>query len=119
MGLICKGSIKYDPERDGSSYVLTCKQLDIICDGSGDIKGMMEDLTAEVAQSIEAEFSIEPELVKIVGYSMNITFDVKGPINRSLDEFERASIIDKSIDAVNAGALNTKDYTVTASKSRV
>ncbi len=93
MSLEAKGRIKYNPDVKPSdpSYTLECTQLGIYAEGSGNLPQMVDELTERVRRGIAQEFMVSPSSVDIIGYSMGITFSIDGPINHTLDDFQKES----------------------------
>lgn len=85
-----KGRIRFNPDVKPSDcpWKISCPSLGIVEEGSGDISEMMDDLTEEIRNKLSEEFRTTPRSVQIVGYSMSLDFEVIGPVNRSLAEFE-------------------------------
>lgn len=73
-------------DEDGE-YTISCKQLDISEEGSGDIEEMMDNITERIREKVAEEFRNMPRAVTLTGYSMNLNYTVVGPVNRSLEEF--------------------------------
>lgn len=88
MPVDVSGRIVYNPEAD-SEYTLQCKQLGISEDGTGTIEEDIETLRGKVVSAISEEFHVSPESVSIAGYSLNMVFTIQGPVNHTLDHFEK------------------------------
>ncbi len=90
MSLETKGTIKFDPDvkPDVPEYTISVKQLGITAEGSGDIVQMMDELTERVRRKMSEEFGIARCGVQLVKYTLSCTFDVSGPINHTLTDFE-------------------------------
>ncbi len=73
-------------DEDGE-YSISCKQLDISEEGSGDIEEMMDNITERIRASVAEEFRNMPRAVTLTSYSMSLNYTVVGPVNRSLEEF--------------------------------
>jgi hypothetical protein len=86
MPVDVKGQIVYNPEAD-DEYTIKCKQLDIEQSGSGVLEEDIESLREGVTKAISDEFKVSPEEVRIDGYSMNINFTIRGPVNHTLSKF--------------------------------
>jgi len=91
MTLNAKGSIRFkrDPGKGKESYQIVSKDLEIDVGGSGDIEEMIEQLTNKVREKFTEEFRTMPRSVALVSYSMNLNFEVVGPINHVLADFGR------------------------------
>jgi len=90
MPVEVRGAIKYNPGvKDHPDYIISCPQLDVLEEGSGDIEEMIEELRGTVTAAIADEFKVAPSAVQIMGYSMGISFSIEGPINKTLDEFTK------------------------------
>ena len=155
MSLETKGTIKYNPDVKASDpkFIIQAKQLGICVEGSGNLDQMMSELTERIRRGISEEFGIPRCDVVLTKYSINLTFDVSAPVNRTLLEFgakpepedvfaleqkikayaertgqdpeavldklmaerdrRQQTILQKTADAVNAGALDGKGYTCT------
>jgi hypothetical protein len=85
MPVDVRGRVQYS--KDAEEYTIDCKQLGIEDTGSGDIQEDIDDLTERITAAISEEFKVAPSAVQIVSYSMNISFSIEGPINKTLDEF--------------------------------
>jgi hypothetical protein len=91
MPLETKGTIKFDPDvkAGDAEYVVECKPLNICSGGSGDLDGMISDLTEQVRVAISEEFHIPRCDVQMTKYTMTCTFDVSAPVNKTLAEFDK------------------------------
>ena len=90
MTLEAKGRIKFDPDvKPGEPhYLIESKQLGFIAPGSGNLEEMVQDITDRIERAIAEEFKVAPSAVVLTGYSMGLTFEVAGPVNRTLMEFQ-------------------------------
>jgi hypothetical protein len=86
MPVDVRGRVQYSKDAE-EEYTIDCKQLGIEDTGSGDIQEDIDDLTERITAAISEEFKVAPSAVQIVSYSMNISFSIEGPINKTLDEF--------------------------------
>lgn len=73
-------------DEDGE-YTISCKQLDISQEGSGDIEEMMTKITEAIREKVAEEFRNMPRAITLTSYSMSLNYSVVGPVNRSLEEF--------------------------------
>ena len=89
MVLETRGTIKFDPDvkAGDAEYIVECKPLGICAGGSGDLEGMISDLTEQVRVAISEEFHIPRCDVQMTRYAMTCTFDVSAPVHRTLDQF--------------------------------
>jgi hypothetical protein len=84
-----KGKIRYNPDckKSDAEHTISCKQLGISEEGSGNVREDIAHLSELITDKIVEEFRTQPEAVLLVGYSMSLDFSIQGPVNHSLAEF--------------------------------
>lgn len=89
MPVAVKGKISFNPGAKGGDYNLSCDQLGIDLEGSGDIEQDIEALREKITEKIAEEFKVEPSAVQIESYTLSLNFDIEGPVNRTLSSFTK------------------------------
>jgi hypothetical protein len=89
MPVEVSGNIIYNPDAKDDKYKIICKSLDIEEEGSGTIEDDIETLRQRITDAIVEEFKVSPEEVKLTGYRMTMNFEISGPVNYTLDKFNK------------------------------